>query len=98
MLYPLFLRGLEAFDLFYQLIPGLTGFFMQFTKQLFLMAFRVGEVVVGKLTIFLFQFTLDLIPVSFDFQFVHDVFFFWFKHVSGMFQKAFQPGGFTGHE
>lgn len=45
---------------------GFPRFFLDTAQQLIFLTFHILEIVVGKLTVFLFQFTLDLVPVSLD--------------------------------
>ena len=40
-------------------------------QQLILLALREYKVVIGELAVFLFQFALEFVPISFDFEFSH---------------------------
>jgi hypothetical protein len=50
---------------------ALSELFLKFANQLVILAFSVGEVVVGQLSILLFEFALDFIPGAFELEFVH---------------------------
>jgi hypothetical protein len=44
---------------------------LKFANQLVILAFSVGEVVVGQLSVFLLELTLDFIPGALELEFVH---------------------------
>src|SRR6516162_2006271 len=50
---------------------ALSELFLKFANQLVIFAFGVGEIVIGQLSVLLFKLTLDLIPGSFELEFVH---------------------------
>jgi hypothetical protein len=45
--------------------------FLKFANQLVILAFSVGEVVVGQLSVLLFELTFHLIPGAFELKLVH---------------------------
>jgi hypothetical protein len=56
-------------------VAGFARAFLNPAHQFFLLAFRVLEIVIGKLGPFLFQFAFGNVPVAFDFKFRHNVYF-----------------------
>ena len=50
---------------------ALSELFLKFANQLVILAFSVGEVVVGQLSVLLFELALDFIPGAFELESVH---------------------------
>ena len=50
---------------------GIFRAFLKFANQLVILAFSVGEVVVGQLSVLLFELTFHLIPGTLHLKFVH---------------------------
>jgi hypothetical protein len=50
---------------------ALSELFLKFANQFVIFAFRVGEIVVGQLSVLLFELTLDFIPGAFELELVH---------------------------
>jgi len=50
---------------------ALSELFLKFANQLVILAFSVGEVVVGQLSVLLLELALDFIPGALELEFVH---------------------------
>jgi hypothetical protein len=50
---------------------ALSELFLKFANQLVILAFSVGEVVVGQLSVLLLKLTLGFIPGALELEFVH---------------------------
>jgi hypothetical protein len=50
---------------------ALSELFLKFAHQLVILAFSVGEVVVGQLSVLLLELALDFIPGALELEFVH---------------------------
>ena len=50
---------------------ALSELFLKFANQLFILAFSVGEIVVGQLSVLLLELALDFIPGALELEFVH---------------------------
>lgn len=69
-----------SFQLTAKLLDFLPHFLLGFSKtrlhtakKFIFFAINEGQIIIGQLTIFLFQFPFDDIPVTFDFEFIHNV-------------------------
>jgi hypothetical protein len=63
------LTQLQRLDLGPQILLGLAEAGLKPAEKFVVLAFRKSEVIIGELTVFLFQFTLYLVPVALDIQF-----------------------------
>jgi hypothetical protein len=50
---------------------ALSELFLKFANQLVILAFSVGEIVVGQLSVLLLELALDFIPGALELEFVH---------------------------
>ena len=50
---------------------ALSQLFLKFANQLVILAFCISQIVIGQLSVLLFELTLDFIPGSFELEFVH---------------------------
>jgi len=50
---------------------ALSELFLKFANQLVILAFSVGEVVVGQLSVLLLELAFDFIPGALELEFVH---------------------------
>ena len=50
---------------------ALSELFLKFANQLVILAFSVGEVVVGQLSVLLLELALNFIPGALELEFVH---------------------------
>ena len=53
------------------LLCALSELFLKLANQLIILAFSVGEVVVGQLSVLLFELAFDFIPGALELEFVH---------------------------
>jgi hypothetical protein len=60
---------------FFDCLAGFAGAFLDAANEFVFLAVGVQEIVVGKRSPFLFQFTFGDVPVAFDFKCGHDTFF-----------------------
>ena len=58
-------------EYFSHFLRRLSELFLKFAYQFVLLAFGVGEVVVGQLSVLLFKLALDFIPRAFELEFIH---------------------------
>jgi hypothetical protein len=49
----------------------LSELFLKSANQFVILAFCIGEIVVGQLGVLLLELTLDLVPGAFELEFVH---------------------------
>src|SRR4051812_17593928 len=70
--------GLQVLDFAAKIFLGHPEPFLQTAEKLVFLAFTESEIVVGKLAVFLFEFALHFVPVSFEIHRSH-------ANVSGWF-------------
>lgn len=66
-----FCKDRLLFKHFSHFFRALSELFLKFANQLVILAFCVGEIVVGQLSVLLFELTLGFIPGAFELEFVH---------------------------
>jgi hypothetical protein len=59
------------FQHFAHLLCAFSELFLKFANQLVILAFSVGEIVVGQLSVLLLELALDFIPGALELEFVH---------------------------
>ncbi len=59
-------RRLQAVDDFTNVFLGLAEALLQAAVKLVFLAVGEGEIVVGELTVFLFQFAFEFVPIAFE--------------------------------
>ena len=59
------------FKHFSHFLRALSQLFLKFANQLVILAFSVGEVVVGQLSVLLLELAFDFIPGALELEFVH---------------------------
>jgi hypothetical protein len=62
---------LKAFELATDLLLGLAKPLLQTAEQFVVLTLGKGQVIVGELSVLLFEFAFDLVPTALEFQFCH---------------------------